>query len=1490
MNFLITLVFALLVADPASAAPVVWVIAAVSGTYGVVTAVVVRFGLAIAASALTRALAKRRTAPPPPGIRTQGTTSGDTTSQSFIVGRYATDGNLVAPEMTHGTSGDTPNAYLTLVIDVGDMPISGFVGAIVDGHKVFFDGPVHPEYGAEATGYFAGKLWAKFYDGTQTVADPMLLDKYGTAAERPWTTEMIGRGVPYIIYTCLFDREIWQNKPTIRNIVEGIKLYDVRKDTSVGGAGSHRWGNSATYEYTRNPIVMTYNVARGITLPDGRIYGGGYSHDELPLTVWAAAMNICDQDFNNQETYIAGFEIRVGEDSPLDVIDTLNAAASADVADLGGVMHIRAGGPGLPVAFITDGDILRSQPQELDPFPNLKDTHNGIRATYPSPGELWEARDAPMRSDAAALAEDGEELIADINLPAVTRGNQAQRLMAAWLKDERRFRRHNITLPPDGLLVNPMDTISWSSTRNGYESKLFDVGMTGTTPRTLVTGLSVREVDPNDYSFAIADLLPISAPSVTPVVILPQAVPGFGLQGVQIADATGTPRRPGLKMVWSGNLSDVRAIRFTLRVKLTGEIVASGSTHDVESGSWIISEGILPSVEYEARAMLVVNRPKAWTNWVAATTPAIFLGAADIGDGEIGYTQIGAIVAQDIASAVNDADLAVSTANAISNEVDASTATAIAAADQAVIDAQAARDTTITTKDAAITATSSAVTLTESARDAANQAVLDSEAARDTTLSIKDAAITATENTLLSAESARDAALASENAAGTSQSSAAGSATSSAASAAAATSSAVEAGNSATSASADRVAAETAMSDAAAARDISVTSKTAAESAASSALISSNLAAASESNAATSATASSDSATIAATKASEASVDAQAAETSNLAAITSAGEASVSKDAAAQSAIASQDGATTASASAIDARKIEISTRKQLMGTGAISERVCLYTAAYMVAAEEDSTDIYRNGVLFLSLDRGQSINTGTLALGDRLTSSKPFNASSTDNQGISGIQLVSVNHAGSLFGITRTRSMDTDALEITVYPVSSGSYRYSVNEIGVSDLSTAVWVSMTAKTPFVISISAGQVTGSKATIMLQSDVPILVMANSPTSTSKDADLVWPVAERVVALNNAVAFTVSGDAVIKEGAFFRTNNLTDFIYATNVGDGAGGDAHFSLPYAAMGDEYIIPYEDLTDYTLAADRDVTINVTDKNGVIVGSHEILGLTSTDTTSVGPQSGAGAVISGDGPFYFSGTGPFFLRANENQDEYVCIGYKKELRGLAAYGGADAIVENIAVASQLATDAGTSATAAEQSKVAAETAEGAASVSASAAAASETNSAGSASTAGQQATLAAGSKDAAAISASAAATSATAAATSETSAGQSAVAADQAKLDASTSAGNAFVSETAAATSETNAAGSAATSATQAGLAATSATEAGNSATAASDSASVATTKASDASTSATAAEQSKVAAETAEGAASVSASNSATSATDAETSANSALATQS
>ncbi|MBY6163963.1 hypothetical protein KUV98_24010 [Mameliella alba] len=622
----------MLMAAPADAGPVGAAIAAVGSWFaglGVIGQALVRIGVGLLLNALAKAQMAEETAPS--GIKTEATLTGGDNSEGFVLGRYATGGVFVAPPLTYGST----NRRLVYVVDLGGLPGQTLERVFVNGEPVEFGAVDVEGRGVRSEGgTYHKKINLIYHDGTQTAADPYLLDKFGSHPDFPWSADMIGRGRCYAILTFYMDKEKarFNGLPTVRFEVQGVPLYDPRKDGSAGGTGAHRWDDPATWEQTDNPAVMVYNIKRGIALPDGSVWGGRATAVDLPLSVWAAAMNECEVQIaraggGSEPQFRAGVEVSTAVDEPAEVIERLLAACSGDVAEEGGAWYIHIGAPALPTYFFSDDDVIVSEVQQLDPFPGLSDTVNALTITYPDPATGWESKDAPqvLRSDLEA-SDDGQRLFDSLALSACPYPSQVQRLGKAYIEDARRFRTHRLTLPPDAARVPPLATVSWTSARNGYAGKLFEVARKQVQLRSLLTHFAVRERDPADYAWSVADEVTVEIPTVQITVPEDFVLQDMSVTGVTLSDAMSEARRPAILV--QGIDPEIEGVDWQVRLA-GGDLAAQGTAREI-GPTLILSQGLLPDTDYEVSLRPTGDGLLGWSAWLPVTTPDVRIAAVDL--------------------------------------------------------------------------------------------------------------------------------------------------------------------------------------------------------------------------------------------------------------------------------------------------------------------------------------------------------------------------------------------------------------------------------------------------------------------------------------------------------------------------------------------------------------------------------------------------------------------------------------------------------------------------------------------------------------------------------------------------------------------------------------------------------------------------------------------------------------------------------------------
>lgn len=699
------------------------------GTLGAVGSFLLKTAVGVGLNLLAQAIAGK---PKEQGFAINGTLqSGGDLPRSFIVGRTVTAGSLVWVN-TWGKDGDTPNAYLTQVIALSDLPIKGVDEFWVNGEntgmdmselvtsegdgnatglkasvivKAFFamqwglhkdliqylpggiipaslpaftsavNGSGHLDkfedrFGGDTSVVVAGSfslldllslvivqlggtpkkstqasdlgvpvkayrkdgtdhMWVRFYDGTQTGPDPLLVGK-ASNSQRQWDSKRIGKGVAYAVITCRNKKNMFSGIPNFKFVVNGIPLYDPSKDSTVGGSGPQRWAEPETWggdgDYL--PAVQAYNLLRGIEYNGQWFYGlQGMTAARLPVANWIDQINKCRA---NDDKYQCSGEINI--DAPLAVaLEAILTSCQGRISEVGGIYNIYLGAPDTPVASFTDDDILSTEEQSFTPFFGLADTINGIAATYPDPDDGWNMKAAPplYRSDLEVLAGN-RRLMADVELTFVPNAEQVQRLMKSALLEGQRARRHTLVLPPQFWpYAVPGAILSWTSERNGYVNKLFRVD--GAVDRAnLDVMIDITEVDPADYDWdPDTDYqVPVDGTVGPPMRPQPQPIVDWYAVGSEIKDADGRGRRAAILLTWDNTadrLDDVIGIEYEVVLDADLSEVTNGRTDMPEVGRLYVSHSILPATRYRVRGRYIPGgeRDTLWSGWLIVDTPDI---------------------------------------------------------------------------------------------------------------------------------------------------------------------------------------------------------------------------------------------------------------------------------------------------------------------------------------------------------------------------------------------------------------------------------------------------------------------------------------------------------------------------------------------------------------------------------------------------------------------------------------------------------------------------------------------------------------------------------------------------------------------------------------------------------------------------------------------------------------------------------------------------
>ena len=557
--------------------------------------------------------------PKPQGGTSLSLDYGADRPREVCFGRCMTAGQLV-----HSQNYDVANKYVQRVIVVSHYPIDRYGRVALDGEYVTLSANEEGDKGYRVTtGEHANYVWIKFHDGRQTVADPGLLAH--ASSDDEWDANAVGTGVAYVVVTQLYDLEAHYQSPQCLFEVYGARLYDWRKDSTVGGVGTHRWDNPDTHEYSANPAMVEYNYRRGLSVLGDPFCGMHMAASDLPIDKFTDAANICDEDVGGEPR----FEVSLIANSDAEhrsFIEAVAMSSGAMVVDGPDGSWPVVGTERETVATLYDSDLVDGTSPIFQPRRSMADLANSVAGTYSEPENLFAATDYDPQTDAALLATDRRTRDAPIDFRMVNSKRQGNQLAATFLS-ENRFEK-SIT----GLMVRPRwrclevgDWIEYASAIWGTATyvvkarKVISLDKEG--PRNVVLELEQRD----NAIYATAGV-------ATPVLSPPADATTEYLSELQIqalepitADGGNGFVVPAIFVSWAA-ITDptVKGVEIEYRLKASPDQVFTKQLYDGKTVAYLL-EGIVQQSEYEVRTRLITTGrqtvPSAWGIVMTSTVP-----------------------------------------------------------------------------------------------------------------------------------------------------------------------------------------------------------------------------------------------------------------------------------------------------------------------------------------------------------------------------------------------------------------------------------------------------------------------------------------------------------------------------------------------------------------------------------------------------------------------------------------------------------------------------------------------------------------------------------------------------------------------------------------------------------------------------------------------------------------------------------------------------
>jgi hypothetical protein len=444
----------------------------------------------------------------------QVNTRGSALDHQIIYGEARVGGAIIFEESVEGATDDpdVDNQFLLRVYAHAGHEIEGYQEVYIDGKKVTewrradndavvsgpsavangvglvpytvcdvrSNGTVIPEsedasscsnrYGLNSEGARVNNMVLRFYDGTQTTADPTLV-----ADSNSWNTDCVLNDTAYM--------EVYPNGvPEVTCTIKGKKCFDPRNGTTA---------------YSQNPAICIRDYLTNE-------YGLNEDAANIDDNLVATAANVCDEIVEvgiNRYTCKGAFATSV---EPADILSDL-------LTSMGGLLWYSQGKWRMKPAYwtpptltLTEDDLRSSI--AVKTRHSRRDNFNVVKGTFRGAETNWQVTDypqVPVPDNNPFLAVDGgNESVIDLDLPFTDNHNICRRIARIFL--ERNRQQLTISgsfgLRAFGLQIG--DNVNLTLERFGWVEKTFEVnswtfGLTDN--NDLQVQMTLREISENVF-------------------------------------------------------------------------------------------------------------------------------------------------------------------------------------------------------------------------------------------------------------------------------------------------------------------------------------------------------------------------------------------------------------------------------------------------------------------------------------------------------------------------------------------------------------------------------------------------------------------------------------------------------------------------------------------------------------------------------------------------------------------------------------------------------------------------------------------------------------------------------------------------------------------------------------------------------------------------------------------------------------------------------
>jgi hypothetical protein len=402
-------------------------------------------GLSIVANVVLGAAMKALTPKPSIGSAVsrgyQTTAIGTALDHQVIYGKMRVAGARIYDEAT-----GVNNKYLHRVLAVAGHEIQAFDEIYINDELATLDGNGN----VTSPSKYNGKVRIKLHLGASNqTADASLVSE-----SVHWTSQHTLNGIAYMYVRLNFDADVFPNGiPEFTTVIKGKKVYDPRTSTTV-------WSD--------NPALCLRDYLTSA-------YGISEETANIDDTLVIAAANVSDQTNTDAGTtrYTCNGAFTTNS-TPYDMINALLTSMDGSLWYAQGKWRMKPAYWTTPVLDLNEDD-LRSN-ISVSTRHSRRDNFNTVKGTFRGEESNWQTTDYPQVTSAAFVtADNGQESVADIDLPFTDNSIEARRIALISLERNRQQLTVNASFGLKTLQVQVGDNVRLTNSRFGWDNKEFEV-------------------------------------------------------------------------------------------------------------------------------------------------------------------------------------------------------------------------------------------------------------------------------------------------------------------------------------------------------------------------------------------------------------------------------------------------------------------------------------------------------------------------------------------------------------------------------------------------------------------------------------------------------------------------------------------------------------------------------------------------------------------------------------------------------------------------------------------------------------------------------------------------------------------------------------------------------------------------------------------------------------------------------------------------------